>query len=67
MAPIVTHHFCRTQGVPVQLTWDDVDGQAVNRTCSLQDGCSRYMQPMRIPQNVGELPIVACVLLASDQ
>lgn len=59
--------FCRAGGVPVILEWDALKGKAVNRSCSLQAACERYMKPAQAPQSLNGFPIAACGLLVDDE
>lgn len=59
--------FCHATGVQVQLAWDLAEGRAINRTCSVQIGCSRFLKSAQAPQKPDQLPIAACLLLDTDK
>ena len=62
-----TGHLCPAVGTTIQLTWRVEAGRAVDRHCSVEGGCSRYLRPAQSPQTAGAEPISACALLLSDQ
>lgn len=60
-------YVCPAVGTTIQLTWRLEAGRAVDRHCSVEGACSRYMKPAQSPQTAGAEPISACALLLSDQ